>query len=237
MELFYSNLIERDTIILDSCESKHCIKVLRKSIGDLVNVVDGKGTLYKGSIVSFNNKQCQIQIKEKIKEYGKRDYYIHIAISVLKNHNRLEWFIEKSVELGIDEISFIYCQRTLKKTIKLNRIYKTAIVAMKQTLKAKIPKINNVLKLEDFLKNCFSENRYICHLEKNNQEDLFHFKKEIKNKRNSCVLIGPEGDFTLDEISFSEKCKFQPVTLGRSRLRSETAGIVACHLLNIINNK
>tara|TARA_B100000287_G_scaffold408329_1_gene434564 strand:+ start:351 stop:1061 length:711 start_codon:yes stop_codon:yes gene_type:complete len=235
MYFFYSDTINKNKIILDPSESKHCIKVLRKSIGDIINVVDGKGSLYKGSIKSIENGICKVEIIEIKKNYQRKDYYIHIAISPLKNNNRIEWFVEKCVELGVDEISFIYCSRTLKKTIRLNRILNTAIVAMKQTLKAKIPKINNLEKLSDFLDSSNASSRYICHLEKSHRDDLFSFKEDIRENKHTCILIGPEGDFTKDEILFSNKSGFKPVTLGDSRLRTETAGVVACHILNIIN--
>ena len=236
MELFFSNMINKDVIVLDNFESKHCTKVLRKTVGDPVNVVDGKGNLYKGKIISINNKDCYIKIKEILKDYGKRDYYIHIGISPIKNHDRMEWLIEKSVEIGVDEISFIACERTLRKTLKLDRLYRMAITAMKQTLKAKIPKINDIESFEIFIEQCNDDNRFICHLENNDRKDLFYFKKNIKNNKSSCILIGPEGDFTLDEIISSKERQFNSITLGDSRLRTETAGIVSCSTLNIIHS-
>ena len=236
MEFFYSDSIYKNKIVLDINESRHCLKVLRKKIDDDVDVVDGRGNLYNGQIISFENNKCQIEIKNKHENYDQRKHYIHIAISPIKSQNRIEWFIEKSVELGIDEISFVQCGRTLKKTIKIDRLYKTAIVAMKQTLKATIPKINNIIKINDFLENCKEKNRYICHLENSLRKSLFSFDEKIINNKN-CILVGPEGDFTIDEINRSEKYQFQPITLGNSRLRTETAGVVACHLLNIINDK
>ena len=236
MELFFSNNIKDNHIILNNIESKHCIKVLRKSSGDIVNVVDGKGTLYKGIIESDSSKECHIQIQDIYKNYNKRDYYIHIAISPIKNNNRIEWFVEKAIEFGVDEISFIACNRTLRKAIKIDRIIKTAISAMKQTLKANLPKINDVCSLDNFIKNNKETNKFICHLEDDSRYDLFKYKSEIKNDKNTCILIGPEGDFTSNEIIFAEKNKFISIDLGKSRLRTETAGIASCHLLNIINN-
>tara|TARA_Y100000590_G_C15518732_1_gene938465 strand:- start:150 stop:869 length:720 start_codon:yes stop_codon:yes gene_type:complete len=236
MELFYSNTINKNIITLDSIESNHCLKVLRKSIGDLVNIVDGKGTLFKGVIISSTKKICKVDIKETFKDYDKKDYYIHIGISPLKNHQRIEWFIEKSVEIGIDEISFINCSRTIRKKINITRLYKTAISAMKQTLKAKLPKINQTLKINDFIKNNFDDNKFICHLEKDISKTIFDYKKEFKLNKSTCILIGPEGDFTMDEIKISKNNKFSFLSLGDSRLRTETAGIVACHLINIMNN-
>ena len=236
MELFYSNTINKDVITLDYIESNHCLKVLRKSIGDSVNIVDGKGTLFKGKIIS-SNKECQVKIEKIFNDYGKKDYYIHIGISPLKNNHRIEWFIEKSVEIGIDEISFIDCSRTIRKKINIDRLNKTAISAMKQTLKAKIPKINSILEITDFIKNNMNDNKFICHLEEDISKTIFDYKNNFKLNGSSCILIGPEGDFTPDEINFSNKNNFSFLSLGESRLRTETAGVIACHLLNIVNDK
>jgi len=235
MEFFFSNNINGNNIILDKLESKHCIKVLRKNIGDKVNVVDGTGILYIGIITLDNTNECHIKIINKIKNYDKKKYYIHIAISPIKNHNRLEWFIEKSVEIGIDEISFIDCSRTLRNTVKINRIFKTAISAMKQTLKAGLPKINDICSLDQFIENNKQTNKFICHLEAINRYEIFEFKNQFCDNKDTCILIGPEGDFTLDEIQKADDCGFISINLGPSRLRTETAGIVACHLLNIMN--
>ncbi len=234
MELFFSNHINDDIIILDSQESRHCTKVLRKNVGDLVNVVDGVGNFYKGELVLIDKNSCQIKVNEVINNYGKKKYYIHIAISPIKNHDRLEWFIEKSVEIGIDEISFIQCERTLRKNIKLERINRIAITAMKQTLKAKLPKINQIESFGSLLDRCSENMKFICHLENNKRDNLFSFKDTIVNSSNSCILIGPEGDFTSQEISLSYKYNFIPITLGNSRLRTETAGVVSCNLINAI---
>jgi len=237
MEFFFSNMINKDLIELDSIESKHCMRVLRKTIGDSVYVVDGKGNLYEGDIVSSINKNCKIKIREVVKDFNKKDYYIHIGISPIKNHDRIEWFIEKSIEIGVDEISFIKCERTLRKKIKIDRLLRTAISAMKQTLKAKIPKINDIVSFEEFILKSNQIDNFICHLEDNERDDLFQFEKSIKNNQKSCILIGPEGDFTLNEINLSKKYKFKSITLGESRLRTETAGIVSCNLLNLIHLK
>lgn len=234
MELFFSDNINNDIIILDLQESRHCTKVLRKSIGDAVNVVDGIGNFYKGEIVLISKNKCQIKINEILNNYGKKKYYIHVAISPIKNHERLEWFIEKSVEIGIDEISFIQCSRTLRKNIKLDRINRIAVTAMKQTLKAKLPKINEVESFSSFLNRTNEEMKFICHLENNERKNLFSFRESITNSLHSCILIGPEGDFTLDEISLSKQHDFIPISLGDSRLRTETAGIVSCNLINAI---
>ncbi len=236
MEFFYSNNINDDIIELDSIESRHCIKVLRKKEGDIIHIVDGRGNLYKGSILTIGQKDCHVKIKEVINDYGGNNYYIHIGISPIKNHDRLEWFVEKSVEIGADEISLIKCNRTIRHSIKLDRLHRTAITAMKQTLKAKIPKINNVQNFDNFIQNCNSQDKFICHLEEGDRSSLFTFSENIKKNKNCTIIIGPEGDFDVQEIDKAKNYNFLPVTLGDSRLRTETAGIVSCHLLNIINN-
>ncbi len=235
MEFFYSNNINNDIIILENVESRHCIKVLRKSIGDTINVVDGKGTLYTGIIDDDNLKECKIKISNFVKEYDKKNFYVHIAISPIKNNNRMEWFVEKAVEIGIDEISFIDCDRTLRHTIKIDRIMKTAISAMKQTLKATLPKINNIISYKEFIESNKDSNKFICHLEDEHRKELFHFKEKMNKNKDACILIGPEGDFSVDEIDRAKSVGFDALSLGNSRLRTETAGIVACHLLNIIH--
>ena len=234
MELFYSHNINRGIIKLDNIESRHCIKALRKSIGDRVNVVDGKGNLYKGTIESDDSRECKIKIFETIIEYDKRDRYIHIAISPIKNNSRIEWFVEKVIEIGIDEISFIDCDRTLRHTIKMERILKTSISAMKQTLKATLPKVNDICSFDSFLESNTQSNKFICHLEDNHRKEISYFKNQLNQNKDSCILIGPEGDFSVNEIVKAKKSHFNATSLGESRLRTETAGIVACHLLNIV---
>ena len=236
MEFFFSENINNSTIILDSMEFRHCIKVMRNNVGDRVSVIDGKGNLYKGKIKIINRGNCEILIDDVIEDYCKKEYYTHIAISPIKNHDRLEWFVEKAIEIGVDEISFINCSRTLRKKIKIDRLHRTAITALKQTLKAKLPTINNPISIDDFIKECNNANKFICHLENQDRKSLFEFKQDIKKHSNTCILIGPEGDFSLDEISMLIDSGFDSITLGDSRLRTETAGVVACNLINSIQN-
>ena len=235
MELFFSNHIIDDIIYLDSQESRHCTKVLRKSLGDKINVVDGLGNLYFGEIIYISKSECKVEIASIEKDYGKKNYYIHIAISPIKNHDRLEWFVEKTIEIGVDEISFINCERNLRKNIKMERINRLAITAMKQTLKSKLPKINNIKKFSDFLKICNQNTKFICHLDNNDKKNFFHYKNSILKNKSSCILIGPEGDFSSSEVLESKKFHFQSISLGNSRLRTETAGVVSCNLINVIN--
>jgi len=236
MDFFFSNDINNQTIILDNYESRHCIKVMRHKIGDLIKIVDGLGNLYSGNLVSFNKNSCAIQINDKTENYKKRNQHIHIGISPIKNQDRLEWFIEKSVEIGIDEITLIDCDRTLRKKIKIDRLNKIAITAMKQSLKAYIPKINDVTSVNDFIMYNQNSSKFICHLDNDDRKDVLYYKDDIKKYKNVSILIGPEGDFSASEIELAVDNSFLCVTLGNSRLRTETAGIVACHLFNLMNS-
>ncbi len=236
MEFFFSENINTDSIILDSMDFRHCVKVMRRNIGDIVSIVDGKGNLYECRIKKINKSNCEVSIDNIIENYCRKDYYVHIGISPIKNHDRLEWFIEKSTEIGVDEISFIDCSRTLRHKIKEERLRRTAIAALKQSLKAKLPIINKPIDIKDFIKKCSDNNKFICHLENKNKKTLFSFRNEILKYTKNCVLIGPEGDFTTDEITLCESYNFHSVTLGDSRLRTETAGIVSCNMINVIRN-
>ena len=184
MEFFFSENINNSTIILDSMEFRHCIKVMRNNVGDRVSVIDGKGNVYKGKIKIINRGNCEILVDDVIENYCKKEYYTHIGISPIKNHDRLEWFIEKAIEIGVDEISFINCSRTLRKKIKIDRLHRTAISALKQTLKAKLPAINNPISIDDFIKECNNVNKFICHLENQDRKSLFAFKENIKKYSN-----------------------------------------------------
>ena len=236
MDFFFSNDINNHTIILDNYESRHCIKVMRHKVGDLIKVVDGLGNLYSGNLVSFDRNSCTIQINDKTENYKKRNQHIHIGISPIKNQDRLEWFIEKSVEIGIDEITLIDCDRTLRKKIKIDRLNKIAITAMKQSLKAYIPKINDVISVNDFIMYNQNSSKFICHLDNDDRRDVFYYKEDIIQSKNVSILIGPEGDFSASEIELAIDNSFLCATLGNSRLRTETAGIVACHLFNLMNS-
>ena len=234
MNIFYEPNI-KNTLRLNEEESRHAVKVLRLSAGDLLYVVDGKGGLYKCQIKTLHDKKCEIKIVEETQNYGIRDYYIHLIIAPTKNLDRIEWMVEKCVEIGINEISFIQTRYSERKEIKTSRIEKIAIGAMKQSLKAFLPKINVMISWKEFLKKDYSENfKMIAHLEEGNRK-LIHQIANSKSKY--AILIGPEGDFSPEEINQALEKGFVPVTLGDSRLRTETAGLVACNVLNIINQK
>ncbi len=234
MNIFYEPNI-KETLRLNEEESRHAVKVLRLSVGDLLYVVDGRGGFYKCQIKSPIDKKCEIKIVEETQNYGLRDYYIHLIIAPTKNLDRIEWMVEKCVEIGINEISFIQTRYSERKEVKTNRIERIAIGAMKQSLKAFLPKINEMITWKEFLKKDYSENfKIIAHLEEGNRK-LIQQIAEPKSKY--AVLVGPEGDFSTEEINQALEKGFLPITLGESRLRTETAGLVACHTLSVINEQ
>ena len=196
--------------------------------------MDGKGGLYETCIESDNIQNCRLNILSVDKEFGHRNYYIHIAIAPIKSHDRDEWFVEKAVEIGAEEISFILTDHSERKNIKLNRINKRAISAMKQSLKAFLPKINDIVPFRDFITKCSNDEKYIGYLNKGKNN---HLMQSATAKSDYCMLIGPEGDFSSSEINESQKFGFKPVSLGNNRLRTETAGLAACHILNLVNEK
>ena len=231
-QLFYSTQIFDDIIILPEDEAFHVIKVFRKKIGDQIKVVDGYGNLYHATIDSEEIQNCRLNIKSIDKDYGKQNYFIHVAVSPPKSHDRIEFFIEKAVEIGIQEISFILTDHSERNNIKLNRINKCAISAMKQSLKANLPQINDIVSITDFINTCRNSEKYIAHLYKDNNTKLID---TVSNKTDYCILVGPEGDFSTTEIDKALEFEFKPVSLGYNRLRTETAAIVACHILNLAN--
>ncbi len=231
-QFFYSDHVFSDTIILPEDEAHHVLKVLRKNQGDTILVVDGKGGWYKTVLETDKIQNCKLNIVDRKYEFGKPNYYIHIAMAPPKSHDRAEWFVEKAVEIGIQEISFVLTQYSERSNIKMNRLNSRAVSSMKQSLKAYLPQINDMLTISDFVEICSNSEKYVGYL----KDDKANFiLKRAKPGNNYCVLIGPEGDFIPEEIDLVQNCDFQTMSLGKSRLRTETAGLAACHILNIIN--
>ncbi|MDA3894090.1 MAG: 16S rRNA (uracil(1498)-N(3))-methyltransferase [Salinivirgaceae bacterium] len=234
MQVFYTPNIKKITYQLPEEESKHAIKVLRLEAGDEICMIDGIGGLYYGIIDDPDAKKCIIRVIEKIEQYNRRNYRLHIAIAPTKNIDRFEWFLEKATEIGIDEITPILCERSERKTIKTDRLFKIILSAMKQSIKAYRPKLNELTKFSDFLSANYKGNRFIAHCEDTPKPS---FKSKLSNSQDFIVLIGPEGDFSAIEIEKAIELGYQEVHLGKSRLRTETAGIVACHSVNILKDE
>ncbi len=234
MQVFFTPEIRRITYQLTEEESKHAIKVLRMGAGDEICMIDGVGGLYYGIIDEPDPKKCIIRVIEKIEQYNRRSYQIHIAIAPTKNIERFEWFLEKATEIGIDEITPLLCQRSERKSIKNDRLEKIILSAMKQSVKAYKPKLNKLTRFSDFVLSKTFEGGLIAHCEDNPKPSL---KSKIAGNQKFTILIGPEGDFTPDEIELAKTKGFQEIHLGKSRLRTETAGVVACHTVNILKDE
>jgi 16S rRNA (uracil1498-N3)-methyltransferase len=229
--LFYQPGIQYGSHFLDPEESRHATKVLRKKGGDSIHITDGKGILYTCKITDAKPDKCAFLIESSEQEKAK-DFQIHIAIAPTKNPDRTEWFVEKAIEIGIEEISFIECDHSERASVKLERIEKLAVSAMKQSLKLTLPKIHSIRPLQEFIKIENSTEKFIAYVDSNNPDELFRIAKPGEHYT---ILIGPEGDFSPAELELAIQHGYKKVALGRSRLRTETAGIAACHTLNLIN--
>jgi 16S rRNA (uracil1498-N3)-methyltransferase len=232
MNTFFG-IIQNNVAILNEDESLHCIKVLRHKVGDVIQVIDGFGTRAIGKIEAAHAKQCAVSLTEKEVVKQSRNYKLHIAIAPTKNIERIEWFVEKAVEIGIDEISFIKCKNSERTVIKDDRLKKVAEAAVKQSQQAYIPKMNPLIDFKEFIKNNTCDVKLIAHCEKESKQ---HIKTFITTAKKFTVLIGPEGDFTKDEIELALSLNYSPVALGESRLRTETAGLFACGAFASINS-
>ena len=211
-------------------ESWHCVKVLRCKAGEKINVIDGNGNFYEGELTEVNEKKCIAKITSPAKKQTPHNYYLHLAIAPTKNIDRIEWLVEKAVEIGIDEISFIRCKNSERTVIKTDRIQKIVESAVKQSLQAFIPKINPLIDFDKILKTQ-SDVKLIAHCFPETKKTLKDFN--LTNKK-SLVLIGPEGDFTENEVKSALENNFNSLSLGNNRLRTETAGLYVCNAFSFL---
>jgi 16S rRNA (uracil1498-N3)-methyltransferase len=233
VQLFYNpNITKIDTaFVFDKDESRHIVKVLRKQIGDKLVITNGKGYLFYTEVTVSDIKRCEVKVlSHEFKE--RRPFRLHIAIAPTKMNDRYEWFLEKATEIGIEEITPIFCDHSERKVIKPERMEKILQSAMKQSLHCYHPKLNPSVSFDDFITSNFKGHRFIAHCEESHKIAL---KTALKKKSDCLILIGPEGDFSVKEIETAKEHQFIPVTLGNTRLRTETAGIVACHTVALIN--
>ena len=233
MQVYYAPDLSSGLYTLDERESKHIVRVLRMTKGTRVKLIDGTGNLYEGLIENPDPKSCSVVIESVIREFEKRDYALQMAASPLKNQDRFEWMIEKAVEIGVEIITPVICRNTEKPFIKPERINNLIISAMKQSLKAYRPVLRDPVTLRDFVAENNSSTLMIAHCNSKIPRRSIH---EVYRKGSDAViLIGPEGDFTEEEIDIAGKYGYRSVHLGKSRLRSETAAVAACHSVYFIN--
>ena len=241
--IFYTPEINNYRCFLNEVESMHAVKALRLKTGDEIALIDGRGGFYKAVIVDPHPKSCELKVVEQQLQYGKRQYRLHIGIAPTKNIARFEWFVEKAVEIGIDEITPLLCERSERKTLSSERLLRIMIAAMKQSKKAYLPQLNEVLSFNDWLKNIACEKtenaqRYIAHCNNaSHSKDARELLKDVyKSGHNTTIAIGPEGDFSMQEVELANSHGLSCISLGTSILRTETAGVAACHSIYFMNN-
>lgn len=234
MQLFYNSNINKNTktILFDKIESRHMVKVLRKKEGDILHITNGKELLFYAKITFANDKKCEAEIIEIHQKPKPWNYTLHVAIAPTKNNDRFEWFLEKATEIGIDEITPIICQNSERKVVKTDRFEKIIHAAVKQSLKFTVPKLNEPISFSDFINQDFDGKVCIAHCEDEQKKAL---KSVIVPSEKMTILIGPEGDFSPSEIKAALSKNCIPISLGESRLRTETAGLVAVSTVSFIN--
>ena len=231
MQLFYQPGLP-DVQELDQEEASHALRVLRKRSGDLISLTDGRGHLYEARITEVKSKACRFELVGEPYLQPVRPYHIHIALAPTKNMDRNEWFVEKCTELGVDEISFILTANSERRQLKIDRLQKKALSAMKQSGNLYLPQLHDLRPFDAFMQAELNVSQaFVAYVDEQHQRQL---KTEIKPGGRYCILIGPEGDFTAEEISSAIAQGYAQVSLGQSRLRTETAGIAACHTFHLM---
>lgn len=228
MQLFYTPDIQpqHKAFILNEEESKHAVRVLRMEKGHQLHLVDGRGGRYTAIITDAHPKRTVLEIVDVRLGHEQKPYYLHVAIAPTKSVDRLEWFLEKATEVGIDEITPIICEHSERKEVKTERLNKVIVAAMKQSLKAYLPKINPLVKFDDLIRGEFEGERFIAHCAEGGSKS--YLSNVLPPSTPALVLIGPEGDFSKKEIDMAQSRGFVPITFGDARLRTETAALVAC---------
>lgn len=233
MQLFYNADIQATDsfFTFDKEESKHIVKVLRKTEGDIIHITNGLGNLFVSEISIASDKKCEIKINE-VQSFEKPKYNLHLAVAPTKMNDRLEWFLEKATEIGIQEITPIICDHSERKVYKIDRAEKIIQSAMKQSNQFFLPKINEPVSFKEFVQKTEAQHKFIAHCVETERKSL---KNCVVPAQDYVILIGPEGDFSENEITLALSNKYQAVLLGNTRLRTETAALVACHTVALLN--
>ena len=214
-------------------ESAHCVRVLRHVAGDAILLTDGQGYTYNARITAPHPKHCEFEVIDFDKQRPSHDFYLHVAIAPTKNIERLEWMIEKCTEIGVDELTPLLCHYSERKQVRLDRLEKIILSAAKQSLTPYLPKLNPLTDFADLVSHATEQTRFIAHCYKTERREL---RDAIVRGASCLILIGPEGDFSEQEVELALSNGFAPVQLGKSRLRTETAGGVACHTAVLMNS-
>ena len=233
MQLFYTPDIESDEYTLSSEESRHAIGVLRLRTGDPIWLTDGRGILFRAVVVEPSAKASVVRVVERFPDHGRKPYRLHIAIALTKNTDRYEWFLEKATEIGVDRITPIDCDRSQRRSVKHERSEKVILSAVKQSLKAYVPLLDPLTSSESFIRSDYGPSlKFIAHCDEKTGDARRELFRELSADpgENYVVMIGPEGDFSPAEVELAAQNGFIPVSLGESRLRTETAGIMVASL-------
>lgn len=234
MQLFYDPSLDSGSQQFDFSpeESKHLVRVLRKSVGDQVEITNGRGSLFRAEILSADPRACRASILSHTPSRPK-GFSLHMAVAPTKNNDRYEWMLEKATEIGLDRISPIFCEHSERKVLKETRLERVLQSAMKQSQQTRLPRLDPPLPFKDFIQGDFPGQKFIAHCYQGDRHD---FKRVALPDRDICVLIGPEGDFSKEEVDLALARGFVPISLGNNRLRTETAALVACAMVNGINS-
>ena len=241
MQLFYSPDAAEGLFTLDAEESRHAVRVLRLREGDEINVTDGRGNLFACRIVTADDRACSVDVAETLSTFHSpfSTFHLHLAVAPTKNPSRMEWLVEKAVEIGVGEITLLQCDHSERTFLKTERLEKLAVSAMKQSLHTVLPAIHPAVKLSDWLRSplptAHCPLKFIAHCEADKPRTPLAFA--LQPGQDAVVLIGPEGDFSEEEIALALENGFQPVSLGPSRLRTETAALYAVTAFNLINDR
>ena len=231
LPIFYAPDLE-DNYVLSDDESSHCLRVLRLGVGDELMVTDGRGHFFHCRITSTVGKRCRVEVVERTDWVKPWRNYIHIAIAPTKNFDRMEWLIEKIAEIGFDELTFLDCRFSERHVVKMERVERILVSAIKQSQKAFVPRMNEMTPFPDFISREHLGRKFIAHC---NDGDKIYLPTALLPSEDVTIMIGPEGDFCQDEVAMALKAGFEPVSLGNSRLRTETAAFVACVAANLPN--
>jgi 16S rRNA (uracil1498-N3)-methyltransferase len=234
VHIFYTPDIDTQSSYYDLSEeeSKHCTRVLRLKTGTTITLIDGIGGTYIGKINDLSKKRTRVDILSFVASTKRQNYKLHMAVAPTKSIERYEWFLEKATEIGIDEITPILCDHSERSVVKLDRLNKILVSAMKQSQQSFLPVINESIKLKDFLNHDVSGKKFIAHCSGGEKGQL---SSCLKKAEDALILIGPEGDFSNEEIEKAITSGYAPITLGNTRLRTETAALVACMQTSFIN--
>ncbi|WP_460677085.1 16S rRNA (uracil(1498)-N(3))-methyltransferase [Hymenobacter coalescens] len=227
---FYAPDLAGRSYTLPEDESKHAVRVLRLQPGDAVELIDGRGGVFQAEVAAADPKRCQLRISAE-QQVPRRPYFVHVAVAPTKNLDRMEWLVEKATEIGIDRLSFLRCARSERRELKLDRLERIAVSALKQSGQAWLPQLDELTDFAAFLRTVEPPTTFIAHLAEGERTSLAQVAGQAAS---CCVLIGPEGDFTPEEIGLALARGIRPVTLGHTRLRTETAALAAVFTAHIV---